>query len=84
MTQAEPFSSGEQFNIVVSNPPYVRSAEIGTLQPEVSGHEPRLALDGGPDGLQVGIVNDQPGAGAVFTLRLPLGESPPVPPEGTP
>jgi release factor glutamine methyltransferase len=41
----------DSFDLVVSNPPYIRSAEIETLQPEVSEHEPRLALDGGPDGL---------------------------------
>ncbi len=39
------------FDIVVSNPPYIRSAEIDGLQPEVRDHEPRLALDGGADGL---------------------------------
>src|ERR1700761_8863384 len=39
------------FDVVVSNPPYIRSAEIATLEPEVRDHEPRLALDGGPDGL---------------------------------
>jgi release factor glutamine methyltransferase len=41
----------ESFDIVVSNPPYIRSAEIDGLQPEVRDHEPRLALDGGADGL---------------------------------
>jgi release factor glutamine methyltransferase len=40
------------FDLVVANPPYVRSAEIGGLAPEVRDHEPRLALDGGPDGLE--------------------------------
>ncbi|MDR3511761.1 MAG: peptide chain release factor N(5)-glutamine methyltransferase [Caulobacteraceae bacterium] len=39
------------FDLVVSNPPYIRSAEIAGLEPEVRDHEPRLALDGGPDGL---------------------------------
>lgn len=39
------------FDLVVSNPPYIRSAEIETLDPEVREHDPRLALDGGPDGL---------------------------------
>ena len=38
---------------VVSNPPYIPSAEIAALAPEVSRHEPRLALDGGTDGLDV-------------------------------
>jgi release factor glutamine methyltransferase len=42
---------GAAFDLVVSNPPYVRSAEIADLQPEVRDHEPRLALDGGSDGL---------------------------------
>lgn len=40
-----------QFNIVLSNPPYIESADIDGLEPEVAKHEPRLALDGGPDGL---------------------------------
>lgn len=39
------------FDVVVSNPPYIASAVIETLEPEVSVHEPRLALDGGADGL---------------------------------
>lgn len=39
------------FDLVVSNPPYIRSGEIAALQPEVACYEPRLALDGGADGL---------------------------------
>lgn len=39
------------FDLVVSNPPYIASAVIETLEREVKDHEPRLALDGGPDGL---------------------------------
>ncbi len=38
---------------VVSNPPYIPAAEIPALAPEVSKHEPRLALDGGADGLDM-------------------------------
>ena len=41
----------ESFELVVSNPPYVATAVIETLEPEVRDHDPRLALDGGPDGL---------------------------------
>jgi release factor glutamine methyltransferase len=41
----------EVFDVVVSNPPYVPSDDIETLDPEVSEHEPWLALDGGSDGL---------------------------------
>jgi release factor glutamine methyltransferase len=39
------------FDLIVSNPPYVRSGDIGTLAAEVRDFDPRLALDGGPDGL---------------------------------
>ena len=39
------------FDLVVANPPYIPSADIETLEPEVRDFEPRLALDGGPDGL---------------------------------
>jgi len=42
---------GEFFDLVVANPPYVASGELAGLQPEVARFEPRLALDGGPDGL---------------------------------
>ena len=43
--------AGLTFDLIVSNPPYIASDEIATLQPEVRNHDPRLALDGGPDGL---------------------------------
>lgn len=39
------------FDLVFSNPPYIPSADIAALEPEVRDHEPRAALDGGPDGL---------------------------------
>ena len=42
---------GIQFDLIVSNPPYLRTSEIDTLQPEVRDYEPRRALDGGADGL---------------------------------
>lgn len=42
---------GEKFDVLVSNPPYIESDEIKNLQTEVSVYEPRLALDGGVDGL---------------------------------
>ncbi len=39
------------FDVLISNPPYIPTGDIATLQPEVASYEPRLALDGGPDGL---------------------------------
>jgi release factor glutamine methyltransferase len=39
------------FDVVLSNPPYIPAADIGGLSPEVAEYEPRLALDGGADGL---------------------------------
>jgi len=39
------------FDLVVSNPPYIETAELDRLEPEVREHDPRMALDGGRDGL---------------------------------
>ena len=41
-----------RYQIIVANPPYIPTAEIDHLQPEVCDHDPRLALDGGSDGLE--------------------------------
>ena len=41
-----------KFEIIVSNPPYIASAEVDRLMPEVRDHEPRMALDGTEDGLE--------------------------------
>ncbi len=50
----EPLGSwAGQLGGLVSNPPYIPSAEVDRLQPEVRLHEPRLALDGGPRGTEV-------------------------------
>ena len=54
LLQGDGFDSlpaGSGFELIISNPPYIATAELETLQPEVGGHEPRLALDGGADGL---------------------------------
>jgi release factor glutamine methyltransferase len=40
------------FDAIIANPPYVKQADLRLLQPEVAEYEPRLALDGGPDGLR--------------------------------
>ena len=43
--------AGRTFDLIVSNPPYIPSDDIATLAPDVRDYDPRLALDGGPDGL---------------------------------
>lgn len=50
----EPFAGEEnknEFNFIISNPPYIRTEDIKTLQPEIREWEPLKALDGGPDGM---------------------------------
>ncbi|WP_116188248.1 peptide chain release factor N(5)-glutamine methyltransferase [Paenibacillus taihuensis] len=44
-------AAGLRIDVLVSNPPYIPAGDIAGLQPEVRDHEPRLALDGGDDGL---------------------------------
>ncbi|MCK4739766.1 MAG: peptide chain release factor N(5)-glutamine methyltransferase [Deltaproteobacteria bacterium] len=50
------------FDVITSNPPYINSADIDGLAPEVSVFEPRISLDGGTDGLILirKIINDAP------------------------
>jgi release factor glutamine methyltransferase len=59
-TWAEPLAGA--FDLIVSNPPYISSGEIDGLMPDVAAFEPRLALDGGSDGLDAyrRIVADLP------------------------
>ena len=45
-------AAGEQVQLIVSNPPYIPTSEISALEPEVRDYDPRLALDGGRDGLE--------------------------------
>ncbi len=77
---AAPLADAARFDLVLSNPPYVESAAIPGLAPEVARHEPASALDGGPDGLDAyrallaalpGLL--APGAGRAV-LELGLGQ----------
>jgi release factor glutamine methyltransferase len=70
-----PLTSGSRFDIIASNPPYIPSAEIDTLDAEVSKHEPRLALDGGLTGFDVinRLIATAPqfaSSGALFLMEL--------------
>ncbi|GAN46481.1 peptide chain release factor N(5)-glutamine methyltransferase [Methylobacterium radiotolerans] len=56
-----------RFDLVVSNPPYIARAVIGTLEREVRGHDPAAALDGGADGLEA-YRRILGGAGACLAL----------------
>ena len=44
---------GMKFDVITANPPYIRSDEVPSLQPDIRDHEPKLALDGGPTGMAV-------------------------------
>lgn len=64
-----------KFDVIASNPPYIPSAEIDQLDAEVAKHEPRLALDGGADGLDIirRIVDQAPkfaAPGAVLLIEF--------------
>jgi release factor glutamine methyltransferase len=68
------------FDLVLCNPPYVRSGDISDLMPEVAHHEPASALDGGADGLRayVRILADLPrllAPGGVAALELGVGQA---------
>jgi release factor glutamine methyltransferase len=67
---------GGPFDLVVSNPPYIASAEIAMLAPEVREHDPRGALNGGADGLSAyrAIAADAPRLlGATGHLVVEIG-----------
>jgi release factor glutamine methyltransferase len=49
----EAIAEGTQFDIIVSNPPYIPNREASELHPQVRNHEPHLALFGGEDGLDI-------------------------------
>ena len=50
--QGDAFNLSGTYDMIVSNPPYIETAVVDGLQTEVRDHEPRLALDGGTDGLR--------------------------------
>lgn len=75
---AAPFADG--FDVIVSNPPYVPSAEIAGLAPEVRDYDPRIALDGGADGLTfyrriAGIAPSLLADGGTLAVELGAGQA---------
>ena len=83
-TGEDPFDAlapEERFDLLVSNPPYVRDAEIDDLPADVRDHEPREALAGGPDGLDLvrAIVAGAPThlrPGALLALEIGADQGP--------
>ncbi|HEY6460753.1 MAG TPA: peptide chain release factor N(5)-glutamine methyltransferase [Polyangiaceae bacterium] len=75
-----PLEPDRRFDVVVSNPPYIAAGELPSLMPEVRDHEPRLALEGGPDGLAI-LRRVIAGAGAhlvpggVLAVEVGAGEA---------
>jgi len=70
----------ERFDLVVSNPPYIPSRDIASLDPEVREHDPLRALDGGPDGLDAyrAIAAQLPGLlkpGGTTALEVGIGQA---------
>jgi release factor glutamine methyltransferase len=69
-----------QFSGMVSNPPYIPTSTLPTLQPEVINHEPHLALDGGDDGLECirHLIEISPSylqPGGVWLIEMMLGQA---------
>ncbi len=68
------------FDVIVSNPPYIRSDDIAMLAPEVRDFDPRTALDGGPVGLDfyriiAGAAPELLGPGGAVIVELGIGQA---------
>lgn len=72
-----------RFDLIVANPPYVKTGDFGQLMPEVRDYEPVLALDGGPDGLDAlrALADQAPellNPGGWLLLEVGEGQAEPV------
>ena len=72
-----------RFDVIVSNPPYIESLAIDGLAPEVAKHDPRGALDGGPDGLSayralIPQAAQRLKSGGLIALEIGAGQGPAV------
>jgi len=71
---------GSRFDVITANPPYIATPELAELMPDVRDYEPRLALDGGADGLDLvrRIVEGAPAflaPGGVLAMEIGAGEA---------
>jgi len=78
-----PLPGGAKFELITANPPYIPDREVEELDPTVKDFEPRLALAGGADGLDLTrrIVEEAPGflaPGGVLALEIMAGTGPQV------
>jgi release factor glutamine methyltransferase len=69
-----------RFDLIISNPPYIPRSDIETLMPEVARHEPKTALDGGPDGYDayraiVPVLAHHLDPACVAILELGIGQA---------
>ena len=74
---------GLKFSGIVSNPPYIPSHSVIQLQPEVAQHEPKIALDGGDDGLEeirhlIKYAPDFLQNGGVLIMEMMQGQAQPI------
>lgn len=70
----------DRFDLIVSNPPYIPAADLSGLEREVGLHDPRLALDGGADGLDAyrAIFSAAPrvvAAGGIVAVEFGMGQA---------
>ncbi len=74
---------GKRFDVIVSNPPYVRTGELSTLAPEINKWEPMIALDGGADGIDfyrriIGEAHEYLAPGGAIVLEIGADMGPAV------
>ncbi len=72
--------AGRSYDVILSNPPYIPTADIATLMPEVRSYEPHLALDGGRDGLVIyrRLAAEAPALlrdGGMIAVEVGIGEA---------
>ena len=79
----DPVEKGDAFDLIVTNPPYIPRGQFASLMPEVRDYEPKLALDGGKDGLDffrrvLPLVDKYLRPGGWFLAELGAGQHPQI------